>query len=207
MEDLHAPFWASMLASIKERSLKEKCVLDFGCSTGGFLRTLFHRSPFQRGIGIDVSAEAIENAKRAKGALPLEFHATTDISQFLRTVDLAFSYEVIFLLPDIRQHARDIFKALKPGGVYYAATGCHTGCPLWESWKPILNATTNLPLQNYSLDDFSSAFSEAGFTVSARRLRHDDFIAVDRYPDYFPKVADALDYYARDIVLFRLAKA
>lgn len=38
--------------------------------------------------------------------------------------DIAFSHEVIYLIEDIAQHAADMLRVLKPGGVYYAVTGC-----------------------------------------------------------------------------------
>ncbi|MGP0915740.1 class I SAM-dependent methyltransferase [Serratia sp. CY70267] len=77
--------------------------------------------------------------------------------------DIAFSHEVIYLIEDIAQHAADMLRVLKPGGVYYAVTGCHTDNPLWPQWRERVAEQTHTVVQDRALDDYARIFSAAGF--------------------------------------------
>ncbi len=71
-------------------------------------------------------------------------------------------------------------RVLKPGGVYYAVTGCHTDNPLWPAWRTLVAERTNTVVQDRSVTDYARIFAEAGFTVSARKLAFDGFIPITR---------------------------
>ena len=120
--------------------------------------------------------------------------------------DFAFSHEVLYLLPDLRQHAETIAAALKPGGVYYAAIGCYIGNPLWEHWHALITRTTDIPVFDYSLDDYAAAFWQAGFDVAMRPFALDDFVMMKPANAYFPSVADSLDYHSRVKTIMRARK-
>jgi hypothetical protein len=87
-----------------------------------------------------------------------------------------FSYEVIYLLPDLPHHAEQIYRVLREGGVYYAVTGCHTDCHLWSLWRNVLAETSNGPVQQYSPDDFINTFISRGFSVSFKKFGYDDLV-------------------------------
>jgi hypothetical protein len=113
---------------------------------------------------------------------------------------------VVYLLPDIAQHARDIKAALRPGGMYIAAMGCHTDSSLWPAWRKLIAETSSIPIYDHSLEDVSKAFTEAGFNVSVRPLALEAFMHVTIGSAYFPKVTDQLRYYTTDKVLFRFVR-
>jgi hypothetical protein len=138
---------------------------------------------------------------------PIDYRETTDLSVWTDYFDLAFSYEVIYLLPDITGHANDVYSALRSGGVYYAVTGCHTDSPLWPSWRGIISESTNGAAYDRSPDEYASAFQAAGFDVSVRRFGYSGFVPVSKDRSYYyPKLTDALDYAAEHKLLFRFAK-
>ena len=113
---------------------------------------------------------------------------------------------MLYLLPDLAAHARDIRAALRPGGSYVAAMGCHTG---FQRVAALAQADRR-DLVDPALRPFargrSKAFAEAGFTVSVRPLALDAFMQVTIGSAYFPKVIDQLRYYTTDKVLFRFVR-
>ncbi len=138
--------------------------------------------------------------------MPVDYVVATDLTPWAARFDLAFSYEVVYLLPDIAAHAKAIFQTLRSGGIYYAVTGCHTASPLWASWRGIIGGSTNAPVQDRSPDDYAHAFAQAGFDVSVRRFGYDGFVPAAKDRRYYPTLMDAMDYPAEHKLLFRMAK-
>ncbi|WP_338665784.1 methyltransferase domain-containing protein [Pararoseomonas sp. SCSIO 73927] len=206
MEESHRPLWRHFIETVPETDLSTRDVLDFGCNRGGFLRLLHALKPFRAGVGIDIAEDSIRAARAMAGPAPLEFAVATDLSPWRGRFDLAFSYEVIYLLPDLGAHAAAIHAALRPGGTYYAVTGCHNEGPLWPALREQIGRTTNAPVQDRSPDDYAAAFLAAGFDVSVRRFGFDGFTPASKDRRYFPRLTDALDYYTRDKLLFRMVR-
>ncbi|HHK5886208.1 TPA: class I SAM-dependent methyltransferase [Serratia marcescens] len=205
MADGHAPIWRHLIGLVPENELSGVKVLDFGCNQGGFLRLLYQLRPFQQGLGVDIARRSVDEANRLKGHLPVVYQTDTRLNDWDDHFDIAFSHEVIYLIDDIAQHAADILRVLKPGGVYYAVTGCHTGNPLWPQWRERVAANTHTVVQDRSLADYARIFSAAGFQVSARRLGFSGFVPYE--PDgWMPDIAAAIDYYWHTKTVFRLVK-
>lgn len=202
----HAPLWRHFIETLPDRDLATRTVLDFGCNRGGFLRLLHTLRPFRRAVGIDIASESIAAATAAKGDLPLHFEVATDLAPWADSFDIAFSYEVIYLLSDLAGHARGMFDALRDGGVYYAVTGCHTENPLWPRWREVIGAASNAPVQDRAPQDFIDAFAAAGFAVSVKRFGYDGFILATKDRSYYPSIIDAITYAADHKLLFRLEK-
>jgi SAM-dependent methyltransferase len=206
MEDAHRPLWNHFIKTIPETDLSTRTILDFGCNRGGFLRLLHAQKPYRRGLGVDIAEASIAAAQSLVGTAPAEFAATTDLSPWADCIDLAFSYEVIYLLPDLAAHAAAIHRTLRSGGVYYAVTGCHTASPLWPHFHEVIGGSTNAPVQDRSPDEYAAAFADAGFDVSVRRFGYDGFTPALKDRRYYPTLLDAVDYYAVHKLLFRLVK-
>ncbi len=148
MEEAHRPLWRHFIESIPETDLSTREVLDFGCNRGGFLRLLHALKPFRHAIGVDIAVDSIAAARALAGVSPIDYEIAPDLTTWPNRFDIAFSYEVIYLLPDIDAHAAAICTALRPRGVYYAVTGCHTDSPLWPRWRQVIGESTNAPVQD-----------------------------------------------------------
>jgi len=207
MEEGHRPLWRHFIQAVPETDLSTREVLDFGCNRGGFLRLLYALRPFRRGLGVDIARDSVAAARDLAGSAPIEYEMASDLSAWLDRFDIAFSYEVIYLLPDIAGHAAGVYAALRQGGVYYAVTGCHTDSPLWPSWRKLIGDTTNAPVQDRSPDEYAAVFSAAGFKVSVRRFGYDNFVPAPADRSYYPTLTDAIDYQAKHKLLFRLVKS
>ena len=202
----HAPIWRRMIDVAVLHDLHDSTVLDYGCNQGGFLRMLYDRHPFKGAVGIDIARESVSRADLLKGHRPIEYKVADSAASLGRAFDYAFSHEVIYLLPDLAQHAQDIRAALRAGGAYVAAMGCHTDSALWPRWRTLITESASIPIYDHSLEAVAKAFSEAGFTVTVRPLDLDAFMPVTLGSAYFPKVVDQLRYYSQDKVLFRFVR-
>jgi SAM-dependent methyltransferase len=203
----HAPIWRRMIDVALPHDLHDSTILDYGCNQGGFLRLLYDRHPFRRAVGIDIARESVARAELLKGHRPIEYKVADSAASLGRTFDNAFSHEVLYLLYDLTAHATDIKAALRPGGAYVAAMGCHSDSAVWPRWRKLIAETSSIPIYDHSLEAVAEAFSGAGFTVAVRPLDLDAFMPVTVGSAYFPKIVDQLRYYSQDKVLFRFVRS
>lgn len=206
MNDDHRHLWQQLIRHTEEPNLSQKSVLDYGCNQGGFLRLLYTQKPFAHALGVDIAEDSLAAAQENVKDAPIAFTHVADLSNRKNEFDIAFSHEVIYLLPDLAAHAALIKSCLKPGGVYYAAIGCHTDNPQWPRWKEIIASYSNVTVQDYSLDDYAAAFFDAGFAVSAKPYSFTGFVPLKKGNAYFPKIRDSLDYHTTHKTLFRFVR-
>jgi SAM-dependent methyltransferase len=202
----HAPIWRRMVDVSVPHDLSASTVLDYGCNQGGFLRLLYDTHPFKQAVGIDIARESVGRAEMLKGHRPIDYKVANSAASLGRTFDFAFSHEVLYLLQDLAAHANDMKAALRPGGAYVAAMGCHTDSAIWPMWRKLISETSSIPIYDHSLEEVAKTFSTAGFTVGVRPLALDAFMPVTVGSQYFPKITDQLRYYNTDKVLFRFVK-
>ncbi|MEM9781987.1 MAG: class I SAM-dependent methyltransferase [Pseudomonadota bacterium] len=200
----HAWIWREMIAAAvpDPAGLAGKRVLDVGCNQGGFLRMLHDTRPVAEAVGIDLAAQAVALAEQRKGARPITYRAAPRIAEAGSGFDIAFSHEVIYLIPDLEDHARQVASVLRPGATYYAVTGCHSDNPLWPVWLPRLREISNLPVPDHSVGDIATAFRKAGFEVAASRFLADKPVPLPGPSDYMPTDLDRIDVYARWKLMF-----
>jgi SAM-dependent methyltransferase len=207
MEDNHRPFWDKVIALIAEPDLREASVLDFGCNQGGFLRTLYDRRPFARAVGVDLAHRSVEIANERRGERPISYVVTPALDAYRHEFDLAISTAVVYLLPDLADHARQIRHALKPGGVYYASYTDYAGNPSLPRLREGINRHAAVPMQEHTLDAIAEAFHGEGFSVALRRMVPEGFVALS-WPDrFFARIADRMLYEYTQAYLFRFVAA
>ena len=114
-----------LVPGLDERLAAGIRVLDLGCGSGRIVNLLAGLYPNSRFAGIDLSQEAINNARdeaSAKGLRNVVF-TTADLSDFDRTAEDG-SYDFITTFDAVHDQARPrnvlkgIYRALKPDGVY-----------------------------------------------------------------------------------------
>src|SRR4051794_4877841 len=118
MQDEHGFIWRAMLDTI-DVDLAGRRVLDAGCNRGGFLRLLADTYDIGEGFGYDPATSAIDDARRLTSDRPLHFEAADSAPDRWTGLDVAFSHEVLYLLPELSTHASAIYGSLRPGGVYF----------------------------------------------------------------------------------------
>jgi hypothetical protein len=118
---------------------------------------------------------------------------------------LAFSHEVLYLLHDLDAHAREMFAALSPGGVYYAVIGVHAASPLMAEWHRGNAQELDLP-ELYDIDEVIAIFEGAGFDGAAARLAV-RFVPAATHGHHSPgKMLEWLDYYYDQKLILRFRR-
>lgn len=202
----HTWIWREMISAIDEQDLSKQKVLDFGCNQGGFLRLLYDQRPFASGIGVDLAQKAVDIAEARKDGRPIDYRATSDLTELGETFDLAFSHEVIYLIEDLARHAEQIASVLKPGSNYYAVTCCHKDSPLWASWRPRIQAFSNINVPDHGVADIAGAFRAHGFDVAVSRFLASALVPLEGANDYFQSDVERLDCYANWKLMFRMRR-
>jgi SAM-dependent methyltransferase len=206
MQEEHGFIWLAMLDTI-DTDLAGRKVLDAGCNRGGFLRLLVDQSEIAAGYGYDPAPGAIDDARGLAGDRPLQFETGDTVPAGWNDFDVAFSHEVLYLLPDLPFHARAMFAALKPGAPYFAVMGVHAGSALMSAWHASCAAELGLP-RLYDLDEVVDAFENAGFEAAVAQLCW-RFVPVSAHrhePGAKRDLIDWLHYYSRDKVLLRFTR-
>jgi SAM-dependent methyltransferase len=204
MQDEHGFIWQAILETI-DLDLTGRRVLDAGCNRGGFLRLLSDRSGIAEGFGYDPASGAIEDARRLVGQRPLRFEAADTVPPGWGGFHVAFSHEVLYLLHDLSAHARAVFSALAPGGVYYAVSGVHTRSPLVAEWHSANVERLCLP-ELYDIDEVVEIFRRVGFEASAARLAMRFVPTAGHGRHDGSHLLDLLDYYYDHKLLLRFSR-
>lgn len=203
MEDNHNRHWQKILKCIIETDLRNKQVLDFGCNQGGFLRFLYCERPFAYGMGVDLAQQSVAVANQRKGDLPLDYIATTTLEPYPAQFDLAISSAVIYLIADLYDHAHQIRHALKSNGVYYASYTDYQHNPSLRHMRAEIDRFGTVKMQLHSLDEIATAFQEAGFAVSLRRMLPSGYVPLHLPERFFQQVADRMQYEYEQAYVFR----
>jgi SAM-dependent methyltransferase len=108
-------------------SLAGKCVLDLGCGAGGLALHLVQHHGAGHVTGFDVELPVIEQARRLAAAKGLSDRATFVQAPPGRLpfedawFDVVFSKDALLHVPDKEALFADIFRVLKPGGLFAAS--------------------------------------------------------------------------------------
>jgi SAM-dependent methyltransferase len=205
MQDEHAFVWRAMLDTI-DVDLAGRRVLDAGCNRGGFLRLVADEHRIAEGFGYDPAPGAIADARRLAGDRPLRFEASSSVPDNWRDLDVAFSHEVLYLLPDLAEHAGGVHRCLRPGGVYFAAMGVHAGSSMMAEWHAANRDELQLPPLR-DIDDVIAAFEGVGFEASVARLAMRFVPTAGRGHHDQGRSLDWLAYYYEHKLLLRFARS
>jgi SAM-dependent methyltransferase len=200
----HLPFWQHFVDSISEKDLRNSTVLDFGCGRGMFLHTLFYRSPFKKGYGVDISTAAIATARTHTAYVPVEYFEQSNPS-CVSNIDIAMSHEVLYQLPDLTAHAKDMHACLRTGGVYYIALACIADNPLWPLWKSNIEKG-GITAYTHTADEIVKAFVDNGFDVYARKFVMDDFVKMVPGNANYHTLTERMDNALLNKFIFRAVK-
>ncbi|CDX23746.1 Type 11 methyltransferase [Mesorhizobium plurifarium] len=159
-------------------SLKGKTILDIGCGAGGITLHLVATHGAARATGFDVERPVIEKARRGAIRQGLEDRVSfvqappgplpfTDAS-----FDVVFSKDALLHVPDKDALFAEIFRVLKPGGVFAASNWmiAHDGEPSPEMKAYV--AAEGLSFAMASPARYAAAMRRAGFTGITVRDRN-----------------------------------
>jgi SAM-dependent methyltransferase len=154
-------------------------ILDFGCGIGSSISFLSQAFDTQRVVGVDVSADCLEVARR-RNSPSSDFYLMDEFARRDDLVDLAFSNGVFHhIAPTARAAAvHSVARALSPGGIF----------ALWENnpWNP--GARYSMAQCEFDRDAIAVWPREAVRLVRAAGLR----VLSVRFLFVFPRILKAL---------------
>ncbi|QKD01559.1 class I SAM-dependent methyltransferase [Mesorhizobium loti] len=159
-------------------SLHDKTILDIGCGSGGIALHLIERHGAAQATGFDVEQPVIEAARQRAAARGLEQKASFILGPpgplpFAdRSFDVVFSKDALLHVPDKDALFAEIFRVLKPGGVFAASNWMigHDGEPSPEMKAYV--AAEGLSFAMASPARYAQAMRGAGFTDVTVRDRN-----------------------------------
>ena len=162
-------------------SLNGKTILDIGCGSGGITLHLVERHGAAHATGFDVEQPVIDAARRRAAARGLAkrtsfVQAPPGPLPFAdRSFDVVFSKDALLHVPDKDGLFAEIFRVLKPGGVFAASNWMigHDGEPSPEMKAYV--AAEGLSFAMASPARYAQAMRGAGFA---------DVTVTDRNPWY-----------------------
>jgi len=143
-----------------------------------------------QGLGVDVDEKALAKARESvREGEPLEYSTPDKLAGLEQHFDFIFSQEIFWMVEDLPELARTLFKTLKEKGEYYATMGCHIENPLWVHRRKVLQEE-GVPFFDYSLDQVADVFYAAGFEVGLKRLPVEYFSMY--HPEFTKRRAQSL---------------
>lgn len=174
------PFWAGMLAEVLVPVGMSTSILEIGSTNSKFLHLAYLALPYKAALGVVLDVEGITGFEKwtTPEDVACRFVSESAIDAKETMFDLAFSHEILSLLPDLEAHANVAWQLLAENGVYYAAFGWHGDNPHTSRQAKIRNEK-GLPFYPHSLDSVAEAFHKVGFEVGYKRLPMPYFMVYD----------------------------
>ena len=162
-------------------SLRGKTILDIGCGSGGITLHMVEKHGADHAMGFDVELPVVEAARRRAEKLGLSVRAS-----FIQAppgplpfidgmFDVVFSKDALLHVPDKDALFADIFRVLKPGGVFAAS-----------NWMISHDGEPSPEMKDYiAAEGLSFAMaSPARYTQAMRRAGFEGVVTRDRNPWY-----------------------
>ncbi|MGO1119781.1 class I SAM-dependent methyltransferase [Rhodovibrionaceae bacterium A322] len=145
-------------------------LLEIGCGTGS--TALLHAPLVRQITAIDFSSAMIDIARDKAREQNIENVAfeVKDINELAlpdNAMDMVLALSVLHLMADKEAVIQQVFRMLKPGGVFVTSTVCLSG--FWHVFRflgPIGRALNLLPvLKTFSKNNLIHSFEQAGFDI------------------------------------------
>lgn len=152
-------------------------ILDIGCGGGGNIHRLLDKFPHAFVSGIDYSPISVKLSRELnateieKGRCHIELgdvhflHAESD------SIDVITAFETIYYWTDIEQSLKEIFRTLKPNGIFVIANGADAdGGWTWDRFVK--------GMHTYSATEIQGLLSKVGFVNINVLRRENHFLCV-----------------------------
>ena len=164
----HRPVGEQAIA--KMRVGPDARVLDVGCGSGWATRLLAGFAINGRVTGIDISDEMVRvalEASRSHTNVDYEIASAEQLPFKDSEFTHAFSMESLYYYKNIPKALSEIYRILKPSGLFVAVVDLYWENEATHEWIDALK----VPVELLSIDDYRSLFIDAGFVnVSDERL-------------------------------------
>ena len=139
-------------------------VLDCGCGGGANIKRLLKKCPEGIVKGIDYSPVSVEKSKKvneaaiAEGRCAVLQGSVADMVFADDWFDVVTAFETVYFWPDLPQCFREVFRVLKPGGVFFLCNESSGDTDKDEKWTERIKGMTI-----YRDVQLQAALEQAGF--------------------------------------------
>jgi hypothetical protein len=116
-------FYLSLLADVIDPWSPDGRVLEYGSVGPEFLLLAHLAFEFGGATGTVLKGDGPPDGWSQPAGPPCRYESADTFRATADSFDAAFSQEALGFVPDLGEHARLIFRWLKPGAVYYAVYG------------------------------------------------------------------------------------
>ena len=123
-------------------------VLDCGCGGGANMKRLLKKCPQGVVKGIDYSPVSVEKSKKvneaaiAEGRCAVLQGSVADMMFADNWFDAVTAFETVYFWPDLPQCFREVYRVLKPGGIFFICNEANGETAKDDKWTQIINGMT-----------------------------------------------------------------
>jgi ubiquinone/menaquinone biosynthesis C-methylase UbiE len=134
-------------------------ILDIGCGGGYNIQRMLKRCPEGKIVGYDISKESVKKARAVnKGEGRVEIHqGSVEKMPFRKErFDLITAFETVFFWPDTEGNMQEVYRVMKPGGLFVVINNYGDPKIDWEKKIPCM--------KRYTAEEIGDFMENAGFT-------------------------------------------
>ena len=123
-------------------------VLDCGCGGGANIKTLLKLCPKGKVQGIDYSAVSVEKARKvnagaiAAGRCTVQQASVAELPFGSGQFEVVTAFETVYFWPELAQNFREVYRVLKPGGVFFICNEANGDTDKDKKWTEIIGGMT-----------------------------------------------------------------
>lgn len=146
---------------------EDAVALDIGCGGGATIARLATRAPKGKIYGVDLSPTSVEMAQKTNAALVREGRvsirqASVEKLPFAdHAFDVVTAVETHYFWPNLSTNTKEVFRVLKPGGVFAIMAEIYKGSPHEQRDQIWLKGSKMAYLER---EDFEKLFKDSGFS-------------------------------------------
>ena len=143
---------------------KSAAVLDCGCGGGANIRALLKKCPEGMVKGIDYSPVSVEKTRKLNedaiqaGRCAVMQGSVMDMLFAASQFDAVTAFETVYFWPDLLQGFREIYRVLKPSGMFLICNECGGDNAQDEKWTEKIDGMTI-----YKDTELQGFLEQAGF--------------------------------------------
>jgi len=139
-------------------------VLDCGCGGGANMKTLLKLCPKGKVQGIDYAAVSVEKAQKVNasaieaGRCAVQQASVAELPFEAERFDVVTAFETVYFWPDLPQCFLEVWRVLKPGGIFLICNESNGDTDKDEKWTRIIGGMTI-----YKDTELEAYLEQAGF--------------------------------------------
>lgn len=161
-----------MQGKIKDR--KGTTIIDMGCGSGAFTSYLSEGYPQSHVVGLDISTGCIKRARKDFPGLDFVVGDVEKTRFKPNYVDIVWYSGILHHFPDFSKVAKEAFRILKPGGLFFSYDPNYYNPAFWLYRHPKSPFYSNVGITSnerlIKRNEIKRVFESAGFETSVKAI-------------------------------------